>query len=1039
MTSPHQELAFQDEIASYLEAHGWLRSQNSAGYDKERAVFPEDLLGWLEETDADNFHKIVPDTNDETARARGEQRILDRVAKRLAQPPEQNGGTLGVLRHGFDIPGARRFTMLQQPPADNRNDHLLKRFAQNRLRVVQEVGYSTRKTDRIDLVLFVNGLPVATIELKTDFTQSLNNAKEQYKKDRLPAGEPLLTEFRGALVHFAVTDSEIAMTTKLNGDVTTFLPFNRGNRNGAGNEAVEGKARTAYFWEDVLERDAWLHILTKFIYINHQTSVDAVTGEIISKRHLRFPRYHQWRAVTKLTRHAREHGTGQNYLIQHSAGSGKTDSIAWTAHRMAALHTTDGTKVFDGVIVIADRQVLDRQLQDAVDQLVNATGTFQAITRGSEGSKTKQLVEALTSGVPIIGVTLQTFPYALRQIRDEGGELAGKRYAVIADEAHSSQTGDSANALRELLYTSEAPASLDEEPGADQDALIAMAAHNDADNRISFFAFTATPKAKTLETFGTRVGDGFEPFDLYSMKQAIEEGFILDVLKNYTTYDFAARIARRNAEGEETSEDFDRRTGTRALIGLVELHPTNVTSKVDVILDHFTSTVQHELGGRAKAMVVTSSRAAAVKYSRAFTKRIAQRGLSLKTLVAFSGSVDDPDVTPMPGVERPQVTEASMNPDLRGGDLAAVFGQSDQHILIVANKYQTGFDQPLLVAMYVDKQLSGIAAVQTLSRLNRRYDGKLNTYVLDFVNDREAVLEAFQTYYEDASIEQNSDPDLVSDLRAKLEAQNIYTYAEVDQVWATWTNTRTREVKHTKLGALLAPAFERFKARWRDAVTVGDTEAREVLEDFRSTLSQYVKSYAFFSQILHYGDPHYEKLSVFADLLARLLRSFTADEPDAAPVDVSDIVLTHYKLERVREDDLELVSGEGEGLRGLTEAGLSKARERARSSKDELIEVVNKYLGDLDELEEYKVSGIETMKAELRESSELQVQARNNLKVDFGFSPLLVDKVQMALWRQGGAQNRIRDAMQRMPHDQLINMLLDAGLYEELRELDDAV
>ena len=1037
MTATHQELTFQAEIADHLESHGWLRSTNSAGYDKERALFPQDLLGWLRDTDPKNLARIIPEGADDATRERGERRILDRVAKLLGTPESHGGGTLNLLRKGFALPGAKsRFSLLQMPPADDRNPNLIERYGQNRVRVVQEVVYSTKKADRIDLVLFLNGLPVATIELKTDFTQSVQQAISQYRADRNPAGEPLLTSGRGALVHFAVSDTEVAMTTHLDGPATVFLPFNRGRDNGAGNPPGDGAARTAYFWQEVLERDAWITILSKFVYTNHQKRTDPVTGAVTQKTQIRFPRHHQWRAVTRLTAHAREHGAGRKYLIQHSAGSGKTDSIAWTAHRMASLHTPTGDKVFDTVIVIADRQVLDRQLQDAVDQLVTATGTFQPITSGTEGSKTAQLTEALASGVPIIGVTLQTFPYALQKMREDGGALAGRRFAVIADEAHSSQSGSAAAAVREMLYLAEPPSSVeDDEPGADQDALIAMAAHADTDERISFFAFTATPKAKTLELFGESTDGGKpEPFDLYSMKQAIEEGFILDVLKNYTSYDLAARIALAGtAEDGGATAEVDVRKGTRAYIGAVELHPTNVASKVDVILDHFESTVRPQLASRAKAMVVTGSRAAAVKYARAFEKAIEQKGLPLKTLVAFSGEVPDPDVAAMPGVEPKTVTETSMNPDLKGRDLAAVFAQDDQHILIVANKYQTGFDQPLLVAMYVDKQLSGISAVQTLSRLNRTAPGKDNTYVLDFVNDPEQVLAAFQVYYEDASIEQSSDPDLVDDLMMKLDAQSIYTEAEVDSVWDDWRVVKGKNA-HGRLTGHLDPAVERFAYRWKAAVYEQNDEEQETLEDFRSTLSQYVKAYSFFSQILDFGDPRYEKMSVFADLLARRLRNFTAGEAEASLVDVSDVVLTHYKLEKLKEEDLHLQPGAGEGLRGMTEAGLVKIREQERSPKAELIEKVNKYFGDLEAKDEYKVTFAQTLIAEALDNEDLRVQAQNNSRRDFEFSPKLRVVLEDALWKQEESNGEVLKAARAMSAGKLVELAMELGLYEQLKE-----
>ena len=395
------------------------------------------------------------------------------------------------------------------------------------------------------------------------------------------------------------------MTTKLDGPATTFLPFNMGDANGAGNPPEIG---ARFFWEQVLDRDAWLTILAKFVYVNHETQEDPLTGAVTEKHQIRFPRFHQWRAVTKLVDAAREEGSGHHYLIQHSAGSGKTDSIAWTAHRLASLHRSDGQKVFDTVIVIADRQVLDRQLQDAVDQLVTATGTFQAVTRGSGSSKTEQLREALTAGVPIIGVTLQTFPYALKAMQEKGSTLAAKRFAVIADEAHSSQSGQASAAVRKVVYLNDPPAGTEEmEPGADQDALVEMAAQADQDKRISFFAFTATPKAKTLEQFGRRDSSGqLVPFDLYSMKQAIEEEFILDVLKNYTSYEQAARI-KLAAESEDV--DVDVRTGTSAYLHAVEMHPTNISTKVREIIRHFQAAVQPQVCiGVAYALPVDARR-----------------------------------------------------------------------------------------------------------------------------------------------------------------------------------------------------------------------------------------------------------------------------------------------------------------------------------------------------------------------------------------------------------------------------------------------
>lgn len=1029
MSTQYAETEFQKLIVAHLAASGW-EVGTSEHYDRERALYPDDVFAWLALDDEKNLRKVVSSDDDAKARIR----VLDRLAASLSADEKQGGGTLTVLRKGFDVVGAKRFRMIQQPPADDRNPAMAALYARNILRVVPELRYSTKKDDRLDLAFFVNGIPVATVELKTNFAQSLGAAIAQYKHDRHPQGEPLLTPARGALVHFALTQDEIAMTTRLAGEATRFLPFNRGHDGGAGNAPNGDKPRTSYFWEDVLSRDAWLQILTKFVYTNHEKQSDPLTGKVTTSSHIRFPRFHQWRAVTALTAAARTDGPGHRYLVQHSAGSGKTDSIAWTAHRLASLHTPAGDKVFDSVIVIADRQVLDRQLQDAVDQLVTVTGTFQAITRGSEGSKTAQLIEALGGGIPIIGVTLQTFPHALNEMRKTGSPLAGKRFAVIADEAHSSQSGSAAAAVREVLYLGEQVDLDDDEPGADQDALVAMVAHADTGERLSFFAFTATPKAKTLELFGSRGPDNVpRPFDLYSMKQAIEEGFILDVLRNYTTYDMAARIAKRAAEGSDAidGDEIDVRKGTRALIGLVELHPTNIASKVSEILTHFGEVVQPQLGGRAKAMIVTSSRAAAVRYARAFEKLATERDLPLRALVAFSGEVPDPDVAALPGTAQPVVTEASMNPSLRGRDLADVFAQPDHHVLIVANKYQTGFDQPLLVAMYVDKQLSGIAAVQTLSRLNRTTPGKTETYVLDFVNDPSIIQAAFQEYYEEARIETASDPDLVLNLVNKLDAVGIFTWAEVDQVWTDWTTLSGGPgAAHNALSAHLDPAVDRFRARW---VAADGEEERERLVDFRATLTQYAALYAFFSQVLHFGDPRYEKLSVFTDLLARRLRALDAGGGGEV-VDVSDVVLTHYKLEKLKQEDIALTAGDADGLRGVTEAGMAALREKERASTAELIEKVNKYLGDLDARDEHKVGAIEGLLVEAIADAGLAEQARNNAKVDFINSPALQVVLEDAIWSHESASAEVLGAIRKLEPRQLVQLAIDFGLYERLRE-----
>lgn len=1038
MSQLHHEDRFQRQIADYLADHGWLASPNSSGYDKERALWPEDLLGWLEDSDPENYRRIVPAEPGE-AQEKGQRKILDRVAKQLAVTEEQGGGTLNVLRNGVDVIGARRFQLMQNPVSTDLNPELTARYRKNRLRVVREVIYSTRHSNRIDLVLFLNGIAVATIETKTTFSQSLEKVKDQYRKDRLPQGEPLLTPFRGALVHFGLTDENIVMTTALRGSETFFLPFDRGHRNGAGNAPVEGKHRTSYFWEEILEPDTWLNILAKFIYVNREKRADPLTGKIITRSQIRFPRYHQWRAVSRLVHAAAEEGPGHKYLIQHSAGSGKTDSIAWTAHRLADLQAADGQKVFDSVIVISDRQVLDRQLQEAVNQLTNTSGKFQPITSGSEGSKTKQLMAAFAARVPIIGLTLQTFPHALKKMREEGGILDGRRFAVIADEAHTSQTGAAANALKDLLYLQQQATDVADmdEAELNQEALAAMAARVDEDRRISYFAFTATPKAKTLEIFGRRRDPQSppEPFDLYSMKQAIEEGFILDVLKNYTSYETAARIARRTETGGH--QELDIRRSSRAIIGKVELHPTNVSSKVHEIIEHFIHVVQPELGGRAKAMVVTSSRAAAVRYHRHFQRAVAERGLALKSLVAFSGEVEDPDVPSIGGAQKHTVTEETENPDLKGRDLAQVFGQQDHHVLIVANKYQTGFDEPLLVAMYVDKKLSGISAVQTLSRLNRQAQGKDNTYILDFIPDNPQRVEAaFREYYEDAVLVKESDPELVLELRMKLENKRIFLPSEVDHFWRIWRGAKSEKNAHGQINGVIDIAVERFAVYWQQAVDIyiqqDDAAPLEELKEFRKTLGAYSKAYDFFSQILNFGDEYYEKLSVYAEKLQRKLVSFTEEEADPDRINLDDVVLTHFKLEKLREESL-TAGGGGEGLRGMTEAGISRGGDAQRGTWEEVIETVNEYLGHLDVDDEHKLSYTESLLARAVKDKKLQTQASNNPEADFKHSPTLNAVVEDAIWGDDQDHAALAEAARKNPGG-MVKLLLDMGLYEQLLE-----
>ena len=541
------EYKFEQELCEALASQGWLYSKSDEGYDKLQALYPADALAWLESSQPLEFQKLFKSTDSESSKTKTANSLIQRLAKTLDLPLASGGGALNVLRKGFKD-GSSKFDMCQFKPADSMNPQTLDRYSKVLLRVMRQVHYSTKNRNSLDLVFFVNGVPVATLELKTDFTQSVEDAKTQYKKDRQPKGEPLLTFGHRALVHFAVSNDEVWMTTKLDGESTYFLPFNKGDDGRAGNPVNPASSKTSYLWEDVFQRDNWMQIIGRFMHLSIEDVLDPVSGVRERKESLLFPRYHQWQSVTKLVEAARVEGPGKKYLIQHSAGSGKTNSIAWTAHQLSTLHSESGSKVFDSVIVVTDRTVLDDQLSSAIKQIENKTGVV-AVIDNKNGSKSSALADALASNKPIITVTMQTFPFILKQIQ-ETASAKGKTFAIIADEAHSSQTGNTASELKKVL-SDEDWKSVQDGGDIDVEDVLAAEMANRADPRnISFFAYTATPKAKTLELFGRVGATGKpEPFHVYTMQQAIEEGFILDVLQNYTPYKLALKLSKNSCIG----------------------------------------------------------------------------------------------------------------------------------------------------------------------------------------------------------------------------------------------------------------------------------------------------------------------------------------------------------------------------------------------------------------------------------------------------------------------------------------------------------
>jgi len=1030
--SLHKEVSFENEICAHLAAHDWLYAAGDAQqYDRARALFPADLLAWVQATQPQAWAALSKNHG-----AAAETTLLDRLRKSLDER-----GTLEVLRHGIELLGLRQPLQLAQfKPALAMNPDLMAKYQANRLRVVRQVRYSLACENAIDLVLFLNGMPVATCELKTDFTQSVQDAEDQYKFDREPKPkgrtEPLLSFPSGALVHFAVSNAEVRMTTRLDGPATRFLPFNLGNDGGAGNPPNPAGHATDYLWRQVWQRDSWLEILARYLVAQKD-----------KKQHLKsiiFPRYHQLDATRKLVAQVLAEGPGGKFLIQHSAGSGKTNSIAWTAHFLADLHDADQQKLFQSVLVVSDRTVLDAQLQEAIFAFERTTGVVATIT-GESASKSGELAKALAGGKKIVVCTIQTFPFALKAVQ-ELAATEGKRFAVIADEAHSSQTGESASKLKQLLSAEELKELADGgEVGADDIMLAANMSARAGAGGVTYVAFTATPKAKTLELFGRRPDpeqpaseqNKPAPFHVYSMRQAIEEGFILDVLRNYTSYKTAFKLAHNGQE--LSSEEVDGSEALKGIMRWVKLHPYNIAQKVQVVIEHYRENVQPLLDGQAKAMVVVSSRQEAVRWKLAIEKYVKRQNYPIGTLVAFSGEVNDLDSGPDPFTESSQ----TLNPGLRGRDIREAFAGSEYQVLLVANKFQTGFDQPLLCGMYVDKKLGGIQAVQTLSRLNRAYPRKSTTYVLDFVNEPEEILKAFQTYYSTAELESVSDPHLVFDLRSKLDSAGHYDQFEVDRVVVVLLDPASRQ---SDLTAALTPVANRLLVRYRDAQAAyrvaeaqGDGAARQAAKDemdalilFKRDMGSFQRLYTFLSQIFDYGNTDIEKRYLFFKHLLPLVEFGREREG----VDLSRLELVRYKLKDKGNRDLPLVGGEYPKLPPMSATGSGQVREKEKKYLEEIIEKVNELFG-AETTDGDKLSWLNSQREKLLESDVLTQQAANNSKEQFASSPDLTRIFVDTLIDTHSAQSNL--SLQALNSEQiqreLLHLLLGpVRLYEALRD-----
>ncbi len=965
MTGVHQEAAFEASIEAALLEVGWGRLA-AAGFDRRLGLFPDELVGFVEASQPKEWAELVKRHGGvDAARSKVTRRVADEVTAR---------GTVDVLRGVVKDSGVS-FRVAAFAPANGLTPVLWQRYEANRLGVVRQLHHSeSSPLDSLDVVLVLNGIPVATAELKNPLTgQSVQDAMAQYRADRNPSD--LIFKHR-AVVHFAVDPFQVYMTTRLAREDTVFLPFNQGsagagNPGGAGNPDNPGGYATAYLWQRVWQRDNWLGILGSFV---HPEEVYDGSGAKIGARRVLFPRFHQWDATVKLVEATREAGPGVDRLVMHSAGSGKSNTIAWTAHLLSRLHTPSfhgelsphvvqaglgaDEPVFHKVIVITDRVVLDRQLQATVSGFDHTPGTIVSITESSQ-----QLRQALEGNAArIIVTTLQKFPVISKAATD----LAGSRFAVIVDEAHSSTTGEAMKDLKAVLGSgdaalaaAEASEAAVEDAGLDAEDVVAAAmTARGRQSNLSFFAFTATPKPRTLELFGELVQvDGVperRPFHVYSMRQAIDERFIMDVLANYTTYDTYYKLA--SAGGEDPSVPVGK--AAAALARFVSLHPTNLAQKAEVIVEHFRAKTQSRMNGRAKAMVVTRSRLHAVRYKQAIDAYIAKRGYDrgprpLRALVAFSGSLADPDA---PAVT---YTEAMMN-GFGEAQLPKRFADDDYQVLVVAEKYQTGFDQPLLHTMYVDKKLGGVKAVQTLSRLNRVHPDKADTFVLDFANTAEEIQESFRPFFESAAAAP-TDPNLLYALQRTIEdAHVIHPDEQVAAVAALLSGDLKQQAT---IYANLAPAVARYQQ------LDDDEQVR-----FADALRSYVRAYAFLAQVMPWTERALEELYAYGKALHPMLPR----RPGDPLPQVSDaVILTHLRNEITGDQlDLSLDRGDTEPGHAFTGEGKGKQVEQPTDLLSAIIGKINDQFGmnltDADRI------WFEQQRQAVLESADARVVALNN-------------------------------------------------------------
>lgn len=991
-----KERNFEEAIENYLITEGDYEKGIPGHLNRASALDEDTFINFIKTTQPTEWEKHTRNYPNNP-----EQALLRRFQEEVSAT-----NLLQVLRHGFKDRGVKFYPCYFKPETTMNPEHN-KRYSQNILHCTRQMKFSLLDERSIDIVLLLNGIPVVSMELKNQFTgQDVSNAISQYKFDR--ATKDKMFEFKQrVLVHFAVDLYDVYMTTRLQGASTYFLPFNQGsngagNVGGKGNPQIEDDYLTSYLWKRVLKKDSLMEILQKYMHLKVEDIKDK-DGKITGKKEtMIFPRYHQLDVVTKLLEDVKENGSGKNYLIQHSAGSGKSNSIAWLAHRLQSLHDKNDEVIFNSVIVVTDRKILDSQLQDTIYQFDHIDGVVRPITKGSESLKT-----ALNDGAKIIITTLQKFPYIYQDV-----QATGKRYAVIVDEAHSSQSGTAAKKLKVALGDTEevleqyAREEAEEESKMEdyEDNLVKELSTHGMHKNISFFAFTATPKNKTLQLFGEKQENGtYRPFHIYSMRQAIEEGFILDVLQNYTTYRQYYKIAKK-IEGDP---EYDKAKGARAVSRFESLHPHNIAQKTAIIIEHFREVTKNKIDGKAKAMVVTASRLHAVRYLFEFRRYIQEHNYTdLDVLVAFSGSLED---------NGQEWTEEKINKTKDGevikeNQLKKYF-HDEFDMLIVAEKYQTGFDEPLLHTMFVDKKLNSVKAVQTLSRLNRTTRGKEDTFVLDFANTQEEIQRAFQPFYEATVLEDETDPNLIYTLKRQLDDFHVYQEREVEEFAKKFYQKTIPTL--SILSPILKPAVERYEA-------LEDKQK----DEFKSLIHGFNRSYSFITQICRMFDKDMQKLYVFTKYLTKLLPKNNSEK-----INLEDaLLLEYYKLQKTAEGNITLEKTEGvvPGIKGG--AGLG-SKEKEKGSLSEILDKFNKKFGTTF-TEQDKV--LAQLKADMMKNEQMANSAKSGDKTAF---KTLYDKQfnDIAINRYEENDSFFKGLFENADKLKFIKELLLADVYNELR------